>query len=95
MLRSGCPKFCRDDCFIKDAYVHSNTALYIIFSLKGQFTESRVKDEPYDVSPMAAYAWYECVKFCDTSVNSPYSNIQLGRDLGAPIDIGHVMARKA
>jgi hypothetical protein len=27
MLRSGCPKYFLDDCLVRDAFVHSNTAL--------------------------------------------------------------------
>jgi hypothetical protein len=37
---------------------------------------------------------YEWVKFRDTAAKSPVSKIQLGRDLGAAIEIVPVMARK-
>jgi hypothetical protein len=73
--------------------VQSHNALYI-FSLEGQVPESKVKVEPTDISPMAEYAWYEWVKFRDTSVNFSESKIHLGRDLGAAIGIGPAMARK-
>jgi hypothetical protein len=45
-------------------------------------------------STIAEYAWYEWVKFRDTAEKIPVSKIQFGRDLGAAIDIGPVMARK-
>jgi hypothetical protein len=63
------------------------------FSLEGQVPESKVKGETVDISTIAEYAWYEWVKFRDTSAKFPVSKIQLGRDLGATIDIGPVMAR--
>jgi hypothetical protein len=47
-----------------------------------------------DISTIAEYAWYEWVKFKDTAANFPVSNIQLGRDLGAAIDIGPAMTHK-
>jgi hypothetical protein len=65
-----------------------------IFSLEGQYPESKVKGEPVDISSMAEFSWYEWVKFNATSVNFPDSTIQSGRDLGAVIDIGPAMVRK-
>jgi hypothetical protein len=47
-----------------------------------------------DICTIAEYDWYECVKFRDTVAKFPVSKIQLGRDLGAAIDIGPTMARK-
>jgi hypothetical protein len=47
-----------------------------------------------DISTIAEYAWYEWVKFRDTSSKFPVSKIQLGRDLGAAIYIGPAMTRK-
>jgi hypothetical protein len=67
-------------------YIWSHTALDI-FSLEGQVSDIKFKGEPSNISPMAEYAWYEWVKFGDTSVNFPGSKIQHGRDLGAAIDI--------
>jgi hypothetical protein len=46
-----------------------------------------------DISTIAEYAWYEWVKFRDTAAKFPVSKIQLGRDLGAAIDIGPAMTR--
>jgi hypothetical protein len=60
--------------------------------LEGQFPESKVKGEPADFSPMTEYAWYEWVKFRETSVDFPDSKIQLIRDLGTVIDIGPATA---
>jgi hypothetical protein len=91
MLCSGCPNRWLDDCLVREAYVRSRTALDTL-SLEGQFPESKVKGEPADISPMTEYAWYEWVKFCDASVNFPDSKIQLVRDLGTVIDIGHATA---
>jgi hypothetical protein len=47
-----------------------------------------------DISTIAEYAWYEWVKLHDTADKFPVSNIQLGRDLGATIDLEPAMARK-
>jgi hypothetical protein len=46
------------------------------------------------ISTIAEYAWYEWVEFRDTAAKFPVSKIQLGRDLGAAIDIGPAVARK-
>jgi hypothetical protein len=47
-----------------------------------------------DIYTIAEYAWYEWVKFHNTAAKFPVSKIQLGRDLGAAIDIGPAMAIK-
>jgi hypothetical protein len=92
-LRSGCPKRFWDDCIIREAYVRSHTSLDI-YGLEGQVPESKIKGETVDISTIAEYAWYEWVKFRDTAAKFPVSKIQLGRDLGAAIDIGPAMTRK-
>jgi hypothetical protein len=73
--------------------VRSHTSIEI-FGLEGQVPESKVKGETVDISTIAEYAWYEWVKFRDTAAKLPVSKIQLGRYLGASIDIGPAMARK-
>jgi hypothetical protein len=93
MLRSGCPKRFWDECIIREAYVRSHTSLDI-FGLEVQVPESKIKGETVDISTIAEYAWYEWVKFRDTAFKFPVSKIQLGRDLGATIDIGPAMTRK-
>jgi hypothetical protein len=93
MLRSACPKKLWDDCIIRVAYVRSHTSIDI-FGLEGQVPQSKVKGENVDISTIAEYAWYERVKLRDTATKLPVSMIQLGRDLGAAIDIGPSMARK-
>jgi hypothetical protein len=93
MLCSGCPKRFWDDCIIREAYVRSQTSLGI-FGLEGQVPESKVKCKTVDISTIAQYAWYEWVKFRNTAAKFPVSKIQLGRDLGATIDIGPVVMRK-
>jgi hypothetical protein len=93
MLCSGCPKRFWDDYIIREAYVRSNTSLDI-FGIEGQANESKVKGETFDISTIAEYAWYEWTKFRDTAAKFPVSKIQLGRYLGAAIDIGPAMARK-
>jgi hypothetical protein len=93
MMRSGCPKRLWDDCIIREAYVRSHTSLDI-YGLEGQVPESKVKGETVDISTIAEYAWYEWFKFRDTAAKFPVSKIQLGRDLGAAIDIGPAMTRK-
>jgi hypothetical protein len=47
-----------------------------------------------NISTIAEYAWYDWVKIRNTAAKFPVSNIQLGRVLGADIDIGPAMARK-
>jgi hypothetical protein len=42
MVQSGFPKRLWYDCLVREAYVHSNTALDI-FGLEGQVPESRLK----------------------------------------------------
>jgi hypothetical protein len=73
--------------------VRSHTSLDI-FDLEGQVPESKVKGETVDISTIADYAWNELVKFRDTTAKFPVSKIQLGRDLGAAIDIGPTITRK-
>jgi hypothetical protein len=85
MLRSGCPTRFWDDCIIREAYARSYTSL--------QVPESKIKGETVDISNIAEYAWYEWVKFRDTLAKFPVSKIQLGRYLGAVIDIGPAMTR--
>jgi hypothetical protein len=92
MLRYGCPQRFWDDCIIREAYVISHTSMYI-FGLEGQVPESKVKCDTFDISTVSEYAWYEWVKFRDTAASFPVSKIQLGRDLGAAIDIGPTMVR--
>jgi hypothetical protein len=93
MLRSGCPTRFWDDCIIREAYVSSHTSLDI-YGLEGQVPESKIKGETVDISTIEECAWYEWVKFRDTAATFPVSKIQLGRDLGAAIDIGPAMTRK-
>jgi hypothetical protein len=93
ILRSGCTKRLWDDCIIREAYLRSHTSLDI-FGLEGQVSENKFKGETLDISTISEYDWYEWVKFRDTATKFPVSNIQLGRDLGAVIDIGPAIARK-
>jgi hypothetical protein len=82
-----------DDCIILEAYVRSHTSLDI-YVLEGQVPESNIKGETVDISTIAEYYLYEWVKFRDTAAKFPVSMIQLGRDLGAAIDIGPAMTHK-
>jgi hypothetical protein len=93
VLRYGCPKQFWDECIIREAYVRSHTSLDI-YGLEGQVPESKIKGETVDISTTAEYALYEWVKFRDTAAKFPASKIQLGRYLGAAIDIGPAMTRK-
>jgi hypothetical protein len=92
-LRSGCPKRFWYDCIIREAYLRSHTSLDI-YGLEGQVPERKIKGETVDISTIAGYAWYEWIKCRDTAAKFPVSKIQLGRDLGAAIDIGPAMTRK-
>jgi hypothetical protein len=56
MVRSGAPKRLWDDCWVREAYVRSSTALEI-FSLEGQVPDTIVKGQTSDISPLAEYAW--------------------------------------
>jgi hypothetical protein len=47
-----------------------------------------------DISTIPEYDWYEWAKFRDTVSKFLVSKIQLGRDMGAAIDIGPTMTRK-
>jgi hypothetical protein len=93
MLCSGCPKRFWDDCIIREEYVRSHTSLDI-FGREGQVPESKVKCQTVDISTIAEYSWYEWVKLRYTATTFPVSKIELGRDLGATIDIGPIVARK-
>jgi hypothetical protein len=73
--------------------VRSHTSLDI-YGLEGQVPESKVKGEPVDMSTISEYTGYEWVKFWDTAAKFPVSKIQLGRDLGAAIDIDPAMTHK-
>jgi hypothetical protein len=73
--------------------VRSKTALDI-FGLEGQVPESRVKGETADIYTISEYGWYDWVKFRETAASFPVYKIQLGRDLGAAIEIGIAMSRK-
>jgi hypothetical protein len=92
ILHYGGPKRLWDDCIIREAYVRSRTSLDI-FGLECQVPESKVKGEIVDISTIAEYAWYEWIKFCHITAKFPVSKIQLGKDFGAAIDIGPVIAR--
>jgi hypothetical protein len=93
MMRLGCPKRIWDDCLIREAYVRSNTVLDI-FGLEVQVPESIVKGKTVDISTTAEYGWYEWVRYRDTAASFPVSEIQVGRYMGAAIDIGTAMSRK-
>jgi hypothetical protein len=93
MLCSGCTKLFWDECIIREAHARSHTSLDI-FGLEVQVPESKVKGETVVIYTISEYAWYEWVKFRDTAAKFPVSKIQLGRDLGAVIDIDPIMARK-
>jgi hypothetical protein len=82
-----------DDCISREAYVRSHTSLDV-YGLEGQVPESNIKGETVDISTIAEYDWYEWVKFRDTAAKFSVSKIQLGRDLGAAIDIGPAMTHK-
>ncbi len=66
-----------------------------IYRLDGQVPETTVSGETADISPFAAFKWYEWVLFRDTPVTYPDDTMILGRDLVGPaIDIGPAMTRK-
>jgi hypothetical protein len=74
-------------------YVRSLTA-HEIYRLDEQVPETRVSWETTDISPFAAFKWYEWVLFRDTSVTYPDDTMVLGCDLGPAIDIRPTMTRK-
>ncbi len=77
----------------REAYIRSHTA-YEIYRLDWQVPETMVSGKTADISPFAAFKWYELVLFRDTSVTYPDDTMVLGRDLGPAIDIGPAMTRK-
>jgi hypothetical protein len=93
MVRSGAPKRLWDDCLVREAYVRSSTALDIL-SLERKLTDTIVKGQTSDISPLTEYAWYEWVKFQDNGQSFPDSKEWLGRDLRPEIYIGPAMSRK-
>jgi hypothetical protein len=93
MVRSRAPKRLWDNCLEREAYVRSLTA-HDIYRLDGQVPETLVSGETADISPFAAFKWYEWILFRDTSVTYPDDTMVLGRDLGPAIDIGPAMTRK-
>ncbi len=93
MVRSKAPKRLWDNCLEREAYVRSLTA-HDIYRLDGQVPELLVSGETADISPVAAFKWYEWVLFRDTFVTYPDNIMVLGRDLGPAIDIGPAMTRK-
>ena len=93
MVRSRAPIRLWDDCLERESYIRSMTA-HDIYRLDGQVPETLVSGETADISPFAAFKWYEWVLFRDTSVSYPNDTMILGRDLGPAIDIEPAMTRK-
>jgi hypothetical protein len=62
--------------------------------LEGQVPDTIDKDQNYDISPLAEYAWYEWVNFRDTGQSFLDSKEWLVRELGPAIDSGPAMSRK-
>ena len=93
MVRSQAPKRLWDDCLEREAYVRSLTALDI-YGLSGQVPETIVSGETADISPFAAFKWYQWIMYRDTTASFPDDKMVLGRDLGPAIDVGPAMTRK-
>ena len=93
MVRSQAPKRLWDDCLEREAYVRSLTALDI-YGLSGQVPETIVSGETADISPFAAFKWYQWVMYRNTTASFPDDKMVLGRDLGPAIDVGPAMTRK-
>jgi hypothetical protein len=64
MVRLKAPKRLWDDCLEQKAYVRSHIA-HEIHRLDGQVPETLVSGETADISPLAAFKWYEWVLFQD------------------------------
>ena len=58
MVRSKAPKRLWDDCLEREACIRSLTA-HEIYRLNGQVPETLVSGETADISPFAAFKWYE------------------------------------
>jgi hypothetical protein len=93
MIREQSPRVLWDHCIERQAYVRSHTA-HSIYALEGQVPETMVSGQTPDISPFAAFRWYEWVMFRDTMVSYPEDKMVLGRDLGPALDIGPAMTRK-
>ena len=66
MVRSQAPKRLWDDCLEREAYVRSLTALDI-YGLSGQVPETIVSGKTADISPFAAFKWYQWIMYQDTT----------------------------
>ena len=77
MICERSPRVLWDHCIERQAYVRSNTAP-IIYALKGQVPETMVSGQTPDISPFAAFRWYEWVMFRDTMVSYPEDKMVLG-----------------
>ena len=62
--------------------------------LSGQVPETIVSGETADISPFAAFKWYQWIMYRDTTASFPDDKMVLGRDLGPAIDVGPAMTRK-
>ena len=93
MVRSQDPKRLWDDCLEREAYVRSLTALDI-YGLSGQVPEIIVSGKTADISPFAAFKWYQWIMYRDTTASFPEDKMVLGCNLGPAIDVSPAMTRK-
>jgi hypothetical protein len=101
-LKKGCtrkligakvPKRLWDECLEMESYICSNTYNGHT-SLKGETPETVMSGETADISEFAEHAFYDWIKFRDTTVAFPRSKLVLGRYLGPSTDIGPAMTAK-
>lgn len=93
MVKARVPKKLWDECLEMEAYIRSNT-----YSghplLKGETPEAAVSGETPDISEFAEHAFYAWVKYRDTVIAFPDTQLVLGRYLGPSTDIGPAMTAK-
>ena len=80
------PKVFWDDILELDAYIRSNTALYI-FKLDGMTPKTKILGEKSDITTFSQFRGYQSVYFRYTSVTFPGYKLVLGRHYGPSIDV--------
>jgi hypothetical protein len=93
MIRAKVPKRLWDECLEMESYICSNT-YNGHSSLKGETPETVMSGEAADISEFAEHAFYDWIKFQDTTVAFSGRKLVLGRYLGPSTNIGPAMTTK-
>ena len=90
MVKTGAPKRLWDYCLELKALQRSHTASSI-FAAKGEVPETIVSGQTADISQLCEFAWYDWVKFRESTAPFPEDQEVLGRYLGPSMDCGPAM----